>query len=192
MLRSGYNGPGTLSNGSFARTRLLLLRATAGMIAALAVLAAAPKARARAEAKPPLDFSGTWTLDPKMSSNVSSRMQGAVLFVRQTGDRIWISPVKPEEGTRQRILAEEIVADAHPYEKALGPAVNGLVTAGWAKDGKSLWIEVKAGPSEEPGSAIQRSVWRLSEDRQIWVRETVSASPGRSERARLVFRRTKG
>lgn len=192
MLNSGHGAAEVGSDAGLARTRLLLLRGTAGMLAALAVIAAAPKTRAKAEPKPPLDFSGTWTLDPKMSRNVSSRMQGAVLFVRQKGDRIWISPVKPEDGARQGILAEEIVADAHPYEKALGPAGNGLVTAGWAKDGKSLWIEVKAGPPEEPGSAIQRSVWRLSEDRQVWVRESVSAPPGRSGRARLVFRRIAG
>jgi hypothetical protein len=191
MLNSGYGGAEVVSDAGFARARLFL-RGTAGMLAALAVLAAAPKTRAKAEPKPPLDFSGTWTLDPNMSRNVSSQMQGAVLFVRQKGDRIWISPVKPKDGPRPRILAEEIVADARPYEKALGPAGKGLVTAGWAKDGKSLWIEVTAGPPEKPGSAIQRSVWRLSEDRQVWVRESVSASPGHSARARLVFRRNKG
>jgi hypothetical protein len=182
----------TASNAGFARIRLLLLGGTAGMLAALAVLAAAPKTLAKPEPKPPLDFSGNWTLDLKMSRNVSSRMQGTVLFVRQRGDRIWISPVNPEEGPPQRILAEEIVADARPYEKALSPAGTGLVTAGWAKDGKSLWIEVMAGPPEEPGSAIQRSVWRLSEDRQVWVRESVSAPPGHSEFVRLVFRRNRG
>ena len=161
------------------------------MLATAAVLSAAPKSSAKTEPKPPLDFSGTWTLDPKMSRNVSSQMQGAVLFVRQKGDRIWISPVKPKDGPRPRILAEEIVADARPYEKALGPAGKGLVTAGWAKDGKSLWIEVSAGPPDKPGGAMQRSVWKLSEDRQVWVRESISVSPGRSARARLVFRRNK-
>jgi hypothetical protein len=164
----------------------------AWLLTALAMLAAAPKTRAKAEPKPPLDFSGTWTLDSKMSSNVSDQMRGAVLSVRQSGDRIWISPVKAKDGPRPQILAEEIVADARPYEKALGPAGKGLVTAGWAKDGKSLWIEVTAGPPENPGVAIQRSVWKLSEDRQVWVRESVSASPGRAAHARLVFRRNKG
>jgi hypothetical protein len=189
MLNSGYRAR-SLSNPRNARARLLLA-GMAWLFAALAMLAAGPKAPAKAEPKPPLDFSGTWTLDPKMSSNVSDQMQGAVLSVRQRGDRIWISPVKAKDGPRPKILAEEIVVDARPYEKALGPAGKGLVTAGWAKDGKSLWIEVTAGPPEKPGSAIQRSVWRLSEDRQVWVRESVSVFPGRSARARLVFRRNK-
>lgn len=190
MLTSGYSGVGVLSIAGLARVRLRL-HAAAGMLAALALLAAGPKVRPTAEPKPPLDFSGTWTLDPKSSMNVSPQMQGAILSVRQKGDRIWISSVKAEEGTRSRILAEEIVADARPYEKALGPAGKGLVTAGWARDGKSLWIEVAAGPPENPGEAIQRSVWRLSEDRQVWVRESVSVSKGHSGRARLVFRKNK-
>ncbi len=179
-----------LSNGQSARARPFL-RATAGLLAAVAVLAAAPKTRGKGEPKPPLDFSGTWTLDPKLSRNVSAQMRDAVLSVRQKGNRIWISPVKSETGPRQRILSEEIVADARPYEKALGPAGKGLVTAGWAKDGKALWIEVTAGPPEDPGSAIQRSVWKLSSDRQVWVRESVSISKGHSGSARLVFRRNK-
>jgi hypothetical protein len=178
-----------VSSPLFARGRLL--RGTAGILASLAVLAAGPKTREKTEPKPPLDFSGTWTLDSKSSVNVSAQMQGAVLSVRQKGDRIWISPVKAEAGPRSRILSEEIVADSRPYEKALGPAGKGLVTAGWARDGKSLWIEVAAGPPENPGEAIQRSVWRLSEDRQVWVRESFSISKGRSGRARLVFRRNK-
>jgi hypothetical protein len=169
----------------------LVLAGTAGMLTALALLAAGPRVRSKAEPKPPLDFSGTWTLDPKSSMNVSSQMEGAVLSVRQNGNRIWISSLKAEEGPRSRILAEEIVADARPYEKALGPAGKGLVTAGWARDGRSLWIEVAAGPPENPGAAIQRSVWRLSEDRQVWVRESVSISKGHSGSARLVFRRSK-
>ena len=178
-----------MTRRSGAPFRLLL--GTAGMLVTIAALAAGPKARPKGEAKPPLDFSGTWTLDPKMSRNVSAQMQGAVLSVRQRGNRIWISPVNPKAGPRLRILAEEIVADARPYEKTLGPAGKGLVTAGWARDGKSLWIEVSAGPGDKPGEAMQRSIWRLSDDRQVWVRESISASPGRSARARLVFRKTK-
>jgi hypothetical protein len=172
-----------------AEFRLLL--GTAGLLIALAVLAAGPKTRAKPEPKPPLDFSGTWTLDPKASMNVSAQMQGAVLSVRQQGDRIWISSVKAETGPRPRILSEEVVADARPYEKALGPAGKGLVTAGWARDGRSLWIEVAAGPPENPGEAIQRSVWRLFEGGQVWVRESISVSKGHSGRARLVFRKSK-
>jgi len=177
---SGYSGVGVVSNAGVARARPGL-RAAAGTLAALALLGAGPKARPTAEPKPPLDFSGTWTLDPKASMNVSS----------QQGDRIWISSVKAKTGPRSRILSEQVVADARPYEKALGPAGKGLVTAGWARDGKSLWIEVAAGPPENPGEAIQRSVWRLSEDGQIWVRESVSVSKGHSGRARLVFRKNK-
>ena len=190
ILISSDGSGNVLSSPGVVRARLVLA-GTAGMLTALALLAAGPKVRAKAEPKPPLDFSGTWTLDPKSSVNVSAQMQGAVLSVRQNGDRIWISPVKAEAGPRSRILSEEIVADARPYEKALGPAGKGLVTAGWARDGKSLWIEVAAGPPENPGEAIQRSVWRLSEDRQVWVRESVSVSKGHSGRARLVFRRNK-
>lgn len=186
-----FAGTRVPSRAAFGRARLCL-RAAAGTLAALSVIAAGPKTRAKTEPKPPLDFSGTWTLDSSASTNVSKQMQGAVLSVRQTGDRIWISPVKPDGGRQPRILSEEIVADARPYEKALGPAGKGLVTAGWARDGKSLWIEVAAGPPENPGESIQRSVWKLSEDRQVWVRESVSVSKGHSGSARLVFRKNKG
>jgi hypothetical protein len=181
----------TMSKTQRAGAEFRLLLATAGLLAALALLAAGPKTRATPEPKPPLDFSGTWTLDPKSSKNVSSHMQSAVLSVRQKGNRIWISSVKADAGPRSRILSEEIVADARPYEKALGPAGKGLVTAGWARDGKSLWIEVAAGPPDNPGESIQRSVWRLSEDGQVWVRESVSVSKGHSGSARLVFRKNK-
>lgn len=189
-LKSGSSGSGALSIAGFARARLLV-RAAAGTLAALALLAAGPRVRPTPEPKPPLDFSGTWTLDPKASMNVSSQMRNAVLSVRQTGNRIWISSVKAESGPRSRILSEEVVADARPYEKALGPAGKGLVTAGWARDGKSLWIEVEAGPPENPKESVQRSVWRLSENGQVWVRESVSVSKGHSGRARLVFRKNK-
>jgi hypothetical protein len=172
-----------------AQFRLLL--GAAWVLAALALLAAGPKVRPTAEPKPPLDFSGIWTLDPKASLNVSKQMQEAVLSVRQTGNRIWISSVKADAGPRSRILSEEIVADARPYEKALGPAGKGLVTAGWARDGRSLWIEVAGGPPENPGEAIQRSVWRLFEGGKVWVRESISVSKGHSGRARLVFRKNK-
>jgi hypothetical protein len=149
----------------------------------------AKKPTPKAPSRPPLDFSGVWELDAKMSLRVSTAMQGAVLSVRQKGDRIWISPVQEPGKARQAILAEEIVADGRPYEKALGPAGKGLVTAGWATDGKALWIEVQAGPPENPRAAIQRSIWKLSEDRKVWVRESVSLSKGSAKSARLVFRK---
>ncbi len=126
-----------------------------------------------------------------MSLRVSSTLEGAVLAVRQKGNSIWISPVQMPEQPRKAILSEEIVADGRTYEKALGPTGNGLVTAGWAKDGKSLWIEVQAGPPENPRTAVQRSIWKLSEDRKVWVRESVSLSKGNAGSARLVFRKRK-
>lgn len=124
-----------------------------------------------------------------MSVHVSSHMRSAVLSVSQKGNRIWISPVRTPGAARQTILAEEIVADGRAYEKALGPAGKGLVTADWAKDGKSLWIEVQAGPPEDPKAALQRSIWKLSEDRMVWVRESVSLSKGNAKSSRLVFRK---
>ncbi|MCA1611282.1 MAG: hypothetical protein LC780_10545 [Acidobacteria bacterium] len=36
---------------------------------------------------------------------------------------------------------------------------------------------------------MQRSVWRLSEDRQVWVRETMTVQKDGGHRTRLVFRR---
>ena len=160
------------------------------LVTASSLLAApAAKPTRKPSYRPPLDFSGVWELDQKMSVRVSAPMQGAVLSVTQKGDRIWISPVETPGKTRNPILAEEIVADGRAYEKALGPAGTGLVTAGWAKDGKSLWIEVQAGAPEEPRAALQRSVWKLSEDRKVWVRESVSLSKGDAKSARLVFRR---
>jgi hypothetical protein len=154
-------------------------------------LSAAPTAKPtrKASPPPPLDFSGVWELDPKMSLNVSSLMEGAVLSVTQKGNRIWISPVQAPGETREAILAEELVVDGRAYEKTLGPAGKGLVTADWAKDGKSLWIQVQAGPPEDPQAALQRSVWKLSEDRKVWVRESVSLSKGSAKGARLVFRK---
>ncbi len=151
--------------------------------------APAPKPTRKAAAPPPLDFSGVWELDPKMSLHVSGSMRDAVLSVTQKGDRIWLSPVQSPGKARSPILAEEIVADGRAYEKALGPAGKGLVTAGWARDGKALWIEVQAGSPENPREAVQRSIWRISEDRKVWVRESVSLSKGTAKSARLVFRR---
>jgi hypothetical protein len=152
----------------------------------------APASKYKSKSKtapPPIDFSGTWELDPKMSIRVSSNMQDAVLSVSQKGNRIWISPVQTAGKARPAILAEEIVADGRPYEKALGPAGKGLVTAGWARDGKSLWIEVQAGPPENPKAALQRSIWKLSGDRTVWVRVSVSLSKGNAKSTRLVFRK---
>lgn len=163
---------------------LCLLAAAAGALAAPA------PARKKTPRPVPqtLDFSGVWEIDASASENVSSAMKEAVLSVTQKGNRIWISPVYKTRGSR--IMAEEIVADGRSYEKALGPAGKGTVTAGWAKDRQSLWIEVRAGEQGNvKSSAVQRSVWKLSSDRNVWVRESFSMSQGRAHTARLVFRR---
>jgi hypothetical protein len=136
--------------------------------------------------RPPLDFSGVWEVDPRMSSGGSWRMGGAVLSVKQRGNRIYIEPI---ESKTPRLLAEEIIADGRQYEKMLGPAGKGVVTAQWAKDGKSLLIEVTAGPPENPGEAVQHSIWSLSSDGSVWVRESVSVSKGTGGRSRVVFRK---
>ena len=137
-------------------------------------------------AKPPLDFTGVWILDETASRNVNPAMHGEVLNVRQTGNRIWIEPMDPG---KSRLLSESIVADGQTYEKALGTKGNGWVTVDWGRDGKSLWIEVAAGPDENPRRVMQRSVWKLSDDRRTWVRQSVSIQEGKSREATLVFRR---
>ncbi len=141
------------------------------------------KARTRVPDRPPLDFSGVWELDPKMSSGASWRMEDAVLLVKQHGNVIYFEPI---ESKAPKLLAEEIIADGRPYEKVLG-AGKSVVTAQWAKDGKSLFIEVTAGPPENPESAVQQSRWTLSSDGTAWVRESRSISPGHATRSRLVF-----
>jgi hypothetical protein len=165
--------------------------ALAGSLLAASLLTASSPAgrRAARPAAAPLDFSGVWELDAAMSVNVPTQMKEAVLSVTQKGNRIWISPVA--SGKASMIMAEEIVADGRPYEKALGPAGKGIVTANWSEDRQSLRIEVKAGGAEGQSnpSAIQRSIWKLSSDKRVWVRETVSVSQGPPRAARLVFRR---
>lgn len=136
----------------------------------------------------PLDFSGTWQLDVSHSVNASSHLVGAILSVTQHGDHIWIQPIKQGKGSG--VLAEEIVADGRAYEKALGPAGKGTVTAGWSDDRQSLFIEVQAGPADDANkAATQRSIWKLSADRSVWVRESVSISQGKAKSSRAVFRR---
>jgi len=173
------------------RTVLVLLLLGCGALLSGVQTAPPPPAgtkppRAKTAGRPPLDFSGTWELDPKMSSGATWRMENAVLSVKQHGNQIYIEPI---ESQRKKILAEEIVADGRPYEKVLGPAGKGVVTAQWAKDGKSLFIEVTAGPPENPRSAVEQSRWTLSSDGTVWIRESRSISPGRAKRSRLVFRK---
>ena len=147
---------------------------------------AAKPRKARGAEWPPLDFSGVWELDPKMSAGGSWRMADAVLSVRQKGNRIFIEPI---ETKGKKLLAEEIVADGRPYEKMVGTAGKGLVTAQWSPDGKKLFIEITAGPPENPREAIQHSVWELSSDGTVWIRESVSVSKKGGGRTRLVFRK---
>ena len=138
--------------------------------------------------KPPLDFTGVWVLDEKASRNVSPPMRGAVLNVRQTGNEIWISPMDP---SKSHLMAESIVVDGQGYEKTLGNKGKGVLTAAWGKDRKSLWLEVTAGPEDDPRAVVQRSIWKLSDDRRTWVRQSVSIQNGKTQDAMLVFRRQK-
>jgi hypothetical protein len=156
----------------------------AAAAAALALVLADPAAAAGARRTPkasatPLDFSGTWTLDGKASVNVSPRMENAVLKVSQRGDRIYISPGRP----KMSVMAEEIVADGEAYEKSLGNGRRGIVRAAWGSDGGSLRLEIVAGDSR------QRSVWKLSSDRSVWIRDTSTLEHGTRRDSRLVFRR---
>ena len=150
----------------------------AAAVAACLALGAAPRRTPKPPAAP-LDFSGTWVLDAKASANVSSRMRDGVLTVSQRGDRIYIAPGAP----KMQVMAEEIIADGQPYEKALGTGQKAIVRAGWASDGGSLRLEIVAGDSK------QRSVWKLSSDRSVWVRDTSTLDHGARRNSRLVFRR---
>jgi hypothetical protein len=157
-------------------------------VGALLVCAALlrPSLADAAEAKPPLDFSGTWKLDTSLSVNVSPNMKDAVLIVEQKGEHILVSPAAKEPG---RLLnAEEIVVDGRAYEKSVGKG-KGIVTARWSADGKALELEVAVSSAEKPRDAVQRSRWTLSADRSTWVRETVTITEGKSRSNRLVFRR---
>lgn len=132
------------------------------------------------------DFSGIWALDGKVSSGGSPSMEGAVLEVTQKGERIWIQPLAPRHGG---LMAEEIVVDGRDYEKSLGGMGKGSLSAKWGLDAQSLWLELTVENAGDPRSAVQRSVWRLSEDRSTWVRETVTVQQGTARQSRLVFRR---
>jgi hypothetical protein len=134
------------------------------------------------------DFSGVWELDPASSVGFASTLDGAVLEVTQKGDHIWIQPVGRSRST---LLAEEVVVDGRSYEKGVGQkdGRRGTLTAKWGLDAKSLWLEVTVGTDEEPRAAVQRSVWRLSDDRSTWVRETITVAKGSSRQSRIVFRR---
>jgi hypothetical protein len=136
--------------------------------------------------RPPLDFSGVWELDAKASQGVPPNMQGAVLAVTQSGNRITLEPV---HGDHILLTADQIVADGRTYEKNVGTKTKGLVTVAWSPRGDSLRIEITAGPKEDPKRSVQRSVWTLSRDRKVWVRQSVTVREGKTSMTRLVFRR---
>ena len=136
--------------------------------------------------KPPLDFTGVWVLDENASRNVSPPMHDAVLNVRQTGNQIWIAPMDP---AKSHLLSESIVVDGRPYVKTLGNRGKGILTAAWGRDRKSLWLEVTAGPEENPREVVQRSEWTLSPDRRTWTRQSVSLQKGKRYQSMLVFHR---
>jgi hypothetical protein len=176
------------------------LRGRAALVAACGILAAAvlaaqsptaaPKpARTPAKTKttrPPIDFTGTWVLDPAASQGVSRQMEGAVLEVRQNGNRIWIEPV---EGPGPNIAAEEIIVDGRLYEKALGAGQKGTLEAAWGKDGQSLWLQAVVRTEETPDAARQRMIWRLRDGGKTWTRQTRTLQPGGAKDTFLVFRK---
>jgi hypothetical protein len=132
------------------------------------------------------NFSGIWQLDVNSSSGGSPNLKDAMLEVTQKGDRIWIQPLGE---TRKSVLAEEVVVDGRVYEKGVGQGRRGTLQAQWGKDGKSLWLEVVAPSEENPRAAVQRTIWKLSDDRKTWVRETMTIVNGQTRQSRLVFHR---
>lgn len=135
--------------------------------------------------KPALDFSGTWQLDEKASQNVSNKMVGAVLLVKQNGNRIWIEPV---EQKALNILAEQIVVDGRLYEKVMGKQ-KATLWANWGTDDESLWLQVNTGKGDDPQRAIQRSVWRLRESGNTWTRQTWTINGDQTKMSFYVFRK---
>jgi hypothetical protein len=125
-------------------------------------------------------------VDASASAGGSPNLEGAILQVTQTGDHIWIQPAS---GSRGHILSEEVVADGRSYEKTLGKAGKGILVAKWGTDARSLWLELTGGPEDDPRGSVQRSLWRLSEDRSTWVRETVTVVHGTARQSRIVLRR---
>jgi len=149
---------------------------------------AASAARKHAAAKPPrapVDFSGTWELDPKASQGLVTAMQDAALRVHQNGNRIWIEPIGPAIGTLQ---GDQIVVDGQLYEKRLGKD-RGTLLAQWGNDGTSLWMEAVIGTEQDPRAAVQRMVWRLRDFGNTWTRQTWSISGPKTKQTFLVFRK---
>ena len=89
--------------------------------------------------KPPLDFTGVWELDEAASKNVSKHMEGALLSVKQNGNRIWI---EPSADGREKIMADvdrgrRPPPTKRPSAQGKGDGRGGL---GQGRD-PSLWIE---------------------------------------------------
>lgn len=173
---------------SRALRALLVLHAALAPAAAagLPVVPTPTRRPAPPPSRRPLNFSGVWVLDADASEGAPRSMQGAVLSVAQTGNRITIEPV---HGEHILLTADQIVADGRTYEKNVGLKTKGLVTVAWSPKGDSLRIEVTAGPAEDPRQSVQRSVWTLSRDRKVWVRQSVTVREGKTSLTRLVFRR---
>ncbi len=144
-----------------------------------------PKPKVQSSA-PPLDFTGIWELDPTASRGVTKQMEGAVLQVRQNGNRIWIEAI---ESKRPSLTAEEIVVDGQVYEKALGAGKKGTLEAAWGKDGKSLWLQAVVGTDENPVAGTQRMIWTLEDGGKTWIRKTRTLQPDGSKDTFLVFRK---
>ena len=151
---------------------------------------ASPKKAAPGHAKParaPIDFSGTWEIDASKSTGVSTNMEGAVLSIRQNGDRIWLEPV---DRSRRFLSSDEIVVDGRLYEKAVGRGMKGTVQAQWAKDRKSLWIQTVTKDAEGAQVAYQRAQWALP-DPNTWTRRTWTIQQDQNRESFLVFHRQK-
>lgn len=167
-----------------------LLLAALALPAGVGPPAAAPAKKKAQGLRPgaaggPTDFSGIWEFD-EHSSSPSRHLKNSVLEVTQKGERIWIQPLGK---TRNLVLAEEVVVDGRTYEKSLGNNQKGTLTARWGEEGRSVWLEVVAGTDEDPRAGVQRSVWRLSQDRNVWVRETATMHKGSTQTSRAVFHR---
>jgi hypothetical protein len=170
------------------------LAAACGVLAAAVLAAQSPTAvpqpvRTPAKtkkARPPLDFTGIWVLDPKASQGVAKQMEEAVLQVRQNGNRIWIEPI---ENHGLKIASEEIIVDGRLYEKSLGAGQKGTLEAAWGKDGQSLWLQAVVGTDETPDAARQRMIWRLRDGGKTWTRQTRTLQPGGARDTFLVFRK---
>lgn len=153
---------------------------------------ASPTARAprrTASPRPPLDFTGVWELDPKASRGAAKQMEGAVLSVRQNGNRIWIEPA---ESRGSKLIAETIVVDGQVYEKGLGGKQKGTLVAQWSADKTMLTLEAVAGTDANPRAAVQRMIWRLEDGGRTWTRQTHTVQPSGEKETFLVFRKRTG